>query len=127
MEEGTSQIVDSEPIPMQIVFVFINMIKSKMTCSRPSRKVEKNIYTEIFLLIFDENMGLSSQGQQGSSGLNNLKELIQKLKKEYQNVTPNYKKWPCPFCIHHSKTLIQCRVHILRDHESTCKRDNHPK
>lgn len=68
-------------------------------------------------------MGISSQGSEGCSGLNNLKDLIEKTKIEYQRIIPNFNKWPCPFCFTHSKTIIQCRTHILRDHPANCTSD----
>lgn len=61
-------------------------------------------------------MGGWSGGKPSCSGLSNLKELLQNTRDEYQKFNPNFKQWPCPFCIIKSKTLIQCRIHIFKDH-----------
>lgn len=61
-------------------------------------------------------MGDTSGGKPSSSGLTDMKELLQKTRTEYQTFHPKSKQWPCPFCIIKSNTLIQCRIHIFKDH-----------
>lgn len=29
---------------------------------------------------------------------------------------PDDSRWPCPFCIFIGKTLLQCRIHVKKDH-----------
>lgn len=62
-----------------------------------------------------------SDGKQRGSRLNNLKEIIKTVKNDYDSFIPNYKKWPCPFCINHSKTELQYRMHIRRNYPNICK------
>lgn len=66
-------------------------------------------------------MGDSSGGAPpGPSGLNNVKDLLQKTKKQYNLIHPD-KRWPCPFCLHIAKTLFQCQIHIRIDHANLAK------
>lgn len=59
-------------------------------------------------------MNESSQGTAGPSGINNLKVLIENVKKKYEKVFTNDGRWPCPFCLMKSKSYFQCRVHIKK-------------
>lgn len=61
-------------------------------------------------------MGDSSGGDAGPSGIKNLKELLQKSKKEYKESNPTDKRWPCPFCPIKEKTLIRCKIHVKNEH-----------
>lgn len=61
-------------------------------------------------------MGDSSGGTPGLSGINDLKDLLEKTKAKYVSLHPNDNRWPCPFCLSKEKTLIQCKIHIKRDH-----------
>lgn len=68
-------------------------------------------------------MGFSSDGIPCSSGVTNMKELLTKTKNEYQKFNPKNKQWLCPFCITKSKTLVQCRIHIYKDHRNISEFD----
>src|ERR1700744_638876 len=61
-------------------------------------------------------MGDSSDGTPGSSGLQDMKNLLQRTKNQYILIHSNDKRWPCPFCLHKAKTLFQCKLHIRNDH-----------
>lgn len=62
-------------------------------------------------------MGDTSGGEPGPSGLNDLRNLLKKTKEKYQLLHPKDKRWPCPFCLNKEKTLIKCRIHIMKDHQ----------
>ena len=58
----------------------------------------------------------SYEGTPGTSGINNLNDLLQKTKIKYNLIHHNDKRWPCPFCLNKERTLFQCKVHIRKDH-----------
>lgn len=62
-------------------------------------------------------MGDCSPGE-GTSGVRNLKFLIQDTKDKFAQSNKNDNRWPCPFCIAITETKIKCRIHIKRDHPS---------
>lgn len=64
-----------------------------------------------------------SGGEPGCSGLQNMKELLDKTRQKYRIHYPNDTSWPCPFCLHKAKTLMQCKIHISGDHEILTKKD----
>lgn len=70
-------------------------------------------------------MGSNSGGNPGGSGMQNLKELLQKTREKYQTISPNDSRWPCPFCLHKAKTLVQCKVHLSKDHKMLTKENIH--
>lgn len=92
--------------------MFIKQNKKKLS-SANSNSIFNNINFPVNI-----TMGISSKSKEGNSGLKDLKDLILRTKLEYQKITPEFDQWPCPFCFHHSKTLLQCRIHISREHPS---------
>lgn len=67
----------------------------------------------------------SSGGQPSCPDITNLKNLIKKVKEQYKISNPNDDRWLCPFCFSILKTLVQCNIHINKDHQNITK--NHKK
>lgn len=63
------------------------------------------------------NMSDTSGGGD-SSDINDLRGLIHKLRNEFSLLNPEDSRWPCPFCFHKSKTVVQCHIHVSREHSS---------
>lgn len=57
-----------------------------------------------------------SSGSKGCSNIKNLKTLLAETKKKFNELHPDDKRWPCPFCLSKNRTLIQCRIHIMNEH-----------
>lgn len=55
-------------------------------------------------------------GTPGPTRIKTMTGVLQKTKNEYNSIHPNDKRWPCPFCLNKERTLIQCKVHIRKDH-----------
>lgn len=68
-------------------------------------------------------MGDASGGAPGPSGINDMKNLLEKIKEKYNFLHPNDNRWPCPFCLCKEKTIIQCKIHIRNDHPNLMKID----
>lgn len=66
-------------------------------------------------------MGDSTGGTPGHSGINDMKQLLEKTKVKYNLIHPNENKWPCPFCLSKEKTFIQCKIHIKKEHPNLLK------
>lgn len=66
-------------------------------------------------------MGDSSGGTPGPSGLNDLRDLLQRTKDRYEMIHSNKKLWPCPFCLHKAKSLFQCQMHVRSDHQNLAR------
>lgn len=58
-----------------------------------------------------------SGGEVGGSGLQDLGKLLKKTREKYKTLHPNDPRWPCPFCLHKAKTLVQCKIHLNKDHK----------
>lgn len=68
-------------------------------------------------------MESESGGEPGGSGLQNLKELLVKTRDKYRAIHQNDSRWPCPFCLHKAKTLVQCKIHINQEHKIITEKD----
>lgn len=66
-------------------------------------------------------MGRPPGGEQGTSGISNIKDLIEKSKERFNELYPDDIRWPCPFCILKSNSKIQCYNHICRDHKNIAR------
>lgn len=66
-------------------------------------------------------MGISSQGQEGRSGLQNLRDLIIHTRLEYQKSIPGFQKWPCPFCFNKNQLnqFLNMKIQMPRQFLST--------
>lgn len=56
-----------------------------------------------------------------SSNSNDLGALIRKFRDEFLLANPNDTRWPCPFCFHKSATIVQCHIHVSKDHPNLYK------
>lgn len=62
-------------------------------------------------------MGDSSAGE-GPSNIKTLETLIDVTKKKFHELHPNDKRWPCPFSICKTQTMIKCRIHVMKEYPS---------
>lgn len=67
-------------------------------------------------------MGDSSGGTQGPSGIQNMKEFLEKTKEKYNSLFPKDKRWPCPFCLNIKDVNPMQNSHYERPSECIEKR-----
>ena len=68
-------------------------------------------------------MGNESDGEPGGSGLQDLRLLLKKTREKYKTLFPDDARWPCPFCLHKAKTLVQCSIHVKQEHKILSRTD----